>query len=76
MTMLDAGELAEKIQTRFGLGVSGGNEEIDVTDVDLAQHAFFVAEALAVLFCTPHDLMERQSERVMSDGVDQVCIGF
>lgn len=29
MTMLDAGELAEKIQTRFGLGISGGNEEID-----------------------------------------------
>ncbi len=29
MTMLDAGELAEKIQTRFGLGVSGGSEEID-----------------------------------------------
>lgn len=29
MAMLDAGELAEKIQTRFGLGVSGGSEEID-----------------------------------------------
>ncbi len=29
MTMLDAGELAEKIQTRFGLSVSSGSEEID-----------------------------------------------
>ena len=29
MTMLDPVELAEKIQTRFGLGVSGGSEEID-----------------------------------------------
>lgn len=29
MVMLDANELAEKIQTRFGLGISGGVEEID-----------------------------------------------
>ena len=47
-----------------------------IADTDLAEHALFVAQTLAVLLGSPHDLMKRQTKRVMRDGVDQVCVGF
>ena len=47
-----------------------------IADVDLAEHALFVAQTLAVFLSSPHDLMQRQAKLVVSDGVDQVCVGF